>query len=169
MSLFWINMWCLPVQNKSSLVLVLVQVFTNQTSSLYSYVLLHVFECMLKSFIFLLTGCAGHRLGLHRLHWSHDPFPSLTLLVRHVLPNAGQSGAGQHVWHYPGHPHPHCGYLQSTKGIPHRSATPKSSYGEKAASFSSYLLTFQNIADLYLIHLWSLYGRFAWILKLIKY
>ncbi len=147
-------MWCLQVQNKSSLVLVLILVFTNLTLSMYYYVLLHVFKYMLNpTFIFLPTGWAGHRLGLHRLHWSHDPFPSLALLVCHVLPNVDQSGAGQHVWHYPGHPHPHRGHLQSTKGIPHRSAKAK-----------SYYICYMEKRQHPLVCLFA-YGRFTWIFR----
>lgn len=66
------------------------------------------------------SGGPRHRLGLHRLHRGHDPLPSLALLVRHVLPHAGEPRPWQHVRHHRGHPHSTDRHFQSPQGISYR-------------------------------------------------
>lgn len=73
----------------------------------------------------LSAGCPGHRPGLHRLHRSHDAFPSISLLVSHVLLHAHQPRSGQHDRHHDWHHHTCPWRLQSPEGAFYRYAAPQ--------------------------------------------
>lgn len=83
----------------------------------------------------LSAGGPGNRLGLHRLHWSHDPFPRIALLVRHVLLHADQPGTGKYDRHHDRHYHTCAGYLQDPEGDFNRWTPPPAPLTQNCSYF----------------------------------